>query len=159
MNEILITMEQAETNNKTKGNEMDTTTAPPPPKRIIVLDDEETMRDLIKLFIERHTPNIAFEMCKNGNEAMDRLLDGNPAMFITDICHPKLDAYAMLTWIESRQAAFPIIIVSGNDAACLMDRFASTLNIQFFPKPIKIEDFSNLFPTANASDKKIPHHE
>jgi len=40
-----------------------------------------------------------------------------------------------------------------------MDRFASTLNIQFFPKPIKIEDFSNLFPTANASDKKIPHHE
>jgi len=82
--------------------------------QILIIDDEQTMRLLLKDFLEKNGYDAV--VAKDGKEALEWLEGHLPSLIICDIQMPNMDGYEFLKKV--RQRGFtkhtPIVMLSGS---------------------------------------------
>ena len=81
-------------------------------KRILLVDDSRAVRQLLKFTLERHM-NLAIYEAENGVEAVNKLMDNDFDLVITDIRMPQMDGLSLIRKVRSEISTdIPIIVVS-----------------------------------------------
>lgn len=78
---------------------------------ILVVDDEEDVRDLLSRFLTRR--GYIVETVKDGEEAIERVLETQPDIVLLDIRLPKVDGLNVLRKLREEASEVAIITMSG----------------------------------------------
>jgi DNA-binding response OmpR family regulator len=78
---------------------------------ILVVDDEEDVRDLLSRFLTRR--GYIVETVKDGEEAIERVLETQPDIVLLDIRLPKVDGLNVLRKLREEASDVAIITMSG----------------------------------------------
>ncbi len=108
-------------------------------KTILVADDEESIREIVRLHLEKQGYNVITS--KNGEEAIDALEEFEISLAITDIKMPKVDGFGVLDYVKTHCSYVPVIVLTGyidvETAVTSMKKGA----IDYVSKPIKRDEF------------------
>jgi CheY-like chemotaxis protein len=79
----------------------------------LVVDDSMLVRHTVSRFLEAR--GFAVETATNGNEALERLATGLPAVIITDLEMPKMSGLDLISALTARPetAAIPVVVLAG----------------------------------------------
>jgi two-component system chemotaxis response regulator CheY len=80
---------------------------------ILVIDDEQQMRRLMSRILK--SAGHAVHEAVNGREGIQRFLQLQPALVITDIVMPDLDGIETIRAIRQHNPAVPILAISGTN--------------------------------------------
>ncbi len=81
-------------------------------KRILIVDDSATMRQLIRMVLQKR-PTFEMEEATDGQQALERLGKGGVDLLITDINMPNLDGLALVRAVRTQLKSFiPIVIIT-----------------------------------------------
>ncbi len=78
--------------------------------RVLIVEDEPKMARL--LMDGLHSHGLAVELCLRGDEALERLRDGNFDAAVLDVMLPKINGLAITRKLRERGSTLPILIVS-----------------------------------------------
>jgi DNA-binding NarL/FixJ family response regulator len=84
-------------------------------KRILVADDSESIRMVIRTFLEGHE---GFEVCgeaANGADAIEKAKQLKPDLIILDLAMPRMNGAAAASILKSTMPDVPIILFSMYD--------------------------------------------
>jgi two-component system, chemotaxis family, chemotaxis protein CheY len=84
-------------------------------KRILIADDSETIRKVIRTFLEGHE---GFEVCgeaANGVDAIEKAKELKPDLIILDLAMPRMNGAAAASILKSTMPDVPIILFSMYD--------------------------------------------
>lgn len=109
-------------------------------KRVLVVDDSAIVRNIHSFMLKSG----GFEVVEasNGYEAMEKLLESQFDLVVTDVNMPKMDGYSLCEAIrkESQYAETPIIIISTeSEAEDKLRGFKAGANV-YVIKPVKSEE-------------------
>ncbi|MBF0350598.1 MAG: response regulator [SAR324 cluster bacterium] len=109
-------------------------------KRVLVVDDSAIVRNIHSFMLKSG----GFEVVEasNGYEAMEKLLESQFDLIVTDVNMPKMDGYALCEAIrkESQYTQTPIIIISTeSEAEDKLKGFKAGANL-YVIKPVKSEE-------------------
>jgi CheY-like chemotaxis protein len=79
--------------------------------RILVIDDDHAVRLTIQVFLEREGHEVI--CASDGNEGLRAFTSDSPQLIITDIIMPNKEGIETIMQIRQRDAAIPIIAMSG----------------------------------------------
>ncbi len=109
---------------------------------ILVVEDNANVLELLEVTLRfKGYPVVT---ARNGQEALQAIVNERPAIIITDILMPKLDGYSLAHAVrkDPRTAMIPIIFISATYITPDDKKFALSLGaIRFIEKPIDTEDF------------------
>ncbi|MBF0237002.1 MAG: response regulator [SAR324 cluster bacterium] len=109
-------------------------------KRVLVVDDSAIVRNIHSFMLKSG----GFEVVEasNGYEAMEKLLESQFDLIVTDVNMPKMDGYALCEAIrkEAQYTQTPIIIISTeSEAEDKLKGFKAGANL-YVIKPVKSEE-------------------
>jgi DNA-binding response OmpR family regulator len=80
--------------------------------KALVVDDSEGVRESLSVLLKRR--GIRPVMAGNAGAAMERFLEEDFDLIVTDLDMPGTNGLALIRWIRIRRPFLPVIIVSGN---------------------------------------------
>lgn len=81
-------------------------------KRILVVDDDADVAEPLRLALSRFYD---VDFVANGAEATTRFADARYDAVVLDLMMPVMDGVAFKRWLDARQIAIPVLLVSGSD--------------------------------------------
>lgn len=106
-------------------------------ERILIVDDEESSRELCRLALDQ--PEREIVLCRDAQQALERLQNGNFDLVITDMVMPGLSGLELLERIKAQQEDLPVVLMSGRgsiqDAVQAMRLGAEDFVEKPFPDP------------------------
>jgi two-component system, chemotaxis family, chemotaxis protein CheY len=101
-------------------------------QRILVMEDDATTRQFLRSSLEK--AGYAVTVCKNGQEGVAEFAKSKFDLVITDISMPLVDGIDAILLISKKDAAVPIIAVSGTSRSesllKVADYFAADATLQ-----------------------------
>src|SRR3982074_870445 len=97
-------------------------------KRILVADDSESIRMVIRTFLEGHE---GFEVCgeaANGADAIEKAKELKPDLIILDLAMPRMNGAAAASVLKRRMPKTPIILFTIYDGV-MGKALASAVNV------------------------------
>ena len=79
--------------------------------RVLVVDDEESVLDLLGRFLTRR--GYIVDTARDGEEAVDRILESPPDIVLLDIRLPKMDGLQVLRRLKEEGSDVAVITMSG----------------------------------------------
>ena len=80
--------------------------------RILVVEDERAMREIIRDYLTAH--GLECDLARDGEEALDLLLDHDYDAILLDVLMPRLDGFGVCELIR-RQSRVPIVLLTALD--------------------------------------------
>lgn len=108
---------------------------------ILVVEDIAAIRELIQVQLTLRGYQVI--TARDGQEALDMVAEGKPAVIVTDILMPRVDGFALAHRLRSdpRTTRIPIIFLSATYVSAEDERFALNLGaLRFLPKPIDADE-------------------
>ena len=107
-------------------------------KRILVADDEPHMSRVIELFLQREGYRV--DLVRDGQEALDAILESPPDLLITDIQMPRLTGKGLCLELEKRLPAreFRIIVMTSMTDREHREWSGSLRDAMFIEKPVSM---------------------
>jgi len=109
---------------------------------ILVVEDIPNILELLEVTLRfKGYPVVT---ARNGQEALDRIAEQQPALVITDILMPKMDGFALVQRLRTdpETSHIPIIILSATYVTPEDRNFAINLGaVRFLEKPVDTEEF------------------
>ena len=117
--------------------------------KVMIVDDENDIVELIRFVLERDGHQVF--SAKNGKEALEKVVDVNPDLIISDIMMPEMDGYTMNTRLQAMDEtrSIPVIILTAKgqmrDLFVLGSNVVSFMEKPFDPKGLreKIKEILN----------------
>lgn len=81
----------------------------PPPKTILVVDDEQTIREVVRRYLERE--GYAVHEAEDGYEALDAIQEQPPDLIVLDLMLPGIDGLTITRHLHGRYR-IPILILT-----------------------------------------------
>jgi DNA-binding response OmpR family regulator len=106
-----------------------------PKERILIADDDPGMR--LALLIRLRANNYEVTCVGDGLSVVAEARRSNPDLIILDLGLPGGDGFTVLDMLQSepREAAIPVIVLSGRDRATNVDRALDAGATMFLQKP------------------------
>ncbi len=105
--------------------------------RILVVDDDPSIQDILRIILEKNGYNV--HLATDGEEAVQRFLDVQPDLVISDISMPKGDGFNVAILIRSKDQEgkkTPILLISAfYDDRANQDNAERCGADAFLPKP------------------------
>lgn len=80
--------------------------------KILIVDDEPEIRNFLRLYLENE--GYKAEEAGNGNDALNRIAEGDISLCLLDVMMPGIDGFHVLKKIRER-SNIPVIILSAKD--------------------------------------------
>jgi len=82
--------------------------------KVLIVDDEKHVREAIRYFVpwQEHGVSEIYE-AKNGQEAIDIIMEQRPAVIFTDMRMPLVDGAELLEWLHTHSPRSKTIVISG----------------------------------------------
>ncbi|HPR17026.1 MAG TPA: response regulator [Candidatus Cloacimonadota bacterium] len=81
--------------------------------KILVVDDEESMTDFLKVELEEGCSDLEVIVKNTGYEALNRIMQGDINLVITDIAMPDMDGYELFHRTQEYDENIPVIMMTG----------------------------------------------
>ena len=81
--------------------------------KILVVDDEKSVTEYLKLELEECCPDLEVITQNTGYEALNRLMQGDINLLLTDIAMPDMDGYELFSRAKDYDENLPIIMMTG----------------------------------------------
>lgn len=88
--------------------------------RILIADDEAMNRELLRAMLEQHGHEV--EEAADGEDAVDKIAHGRPAVVLMDIRMPRMDGFSALSKLRANPATSSIPVVAVTAFAMDADR-------------------------------------
>lgn len=114
---------------------------------ILIVDDDDIYIYIAKKSVKDACPKAEVFVCKNGQEALDKLLSLNPDILLLDINMPVMNGWGLLDnlMLKNSSLDFPIFIVSSSLDENDKEKAASYDFVKgYIQKPISKEKIENL---------------
>ena len=113
----------------------------PLPPTIMVVEDDDDNRLMLRTLLEMKGYRVA--EARDGEEAVEALRRGKPALILVDLQLPRLNGFALARRVrqDERLRAVPIVVVSGHDPAHHRKLAVAAGCNEYITKPI---DFGRL---------------
>jgi DNA-binding response OmpR family regulator len=108
--------------------------------RVLVGEDDIHDRYFLERGFKEVCPDVQLEVLQSGQEIIAYLEDTShplPALLIVDSMMPKIDGFAVLTWLRSKEKfdGVPVVIFSGNDYGKNVEKALELGATEFVKKP------------------------
>lgn len=108
-------------------------------KRILVVDDELVIREGVKRVLEG-TGELVVESCSSGQHAMERLLDEDFDLVITDLKMPGMSGMEVVQTLKSIYPDVPVVMITGYANVATAVEAMKYGAADYIPKPFKPQD-------------------
>ena len=107
--------------------------------RILIVDDDPDTRLLLSMGLKR--AGFAVTTATNGQEAMQRLLEGNFAIILVDLMMPVMDGIRFLRWLrEDAKITLPAVVLSSSIGGTLIAEATAAGATRFLVKPVQLPE-------------------
>ncbi|MFC1549237.1 response regulator [Candidatus Omnitrophota bacterium] len=106
-------------------------------KKILVCDDEEGVRESLHLILENHCD---LDFASSGNEAIEKIKDGNFDVLILDIKMPVKDGLETLEEIQNIYPKLKVIIATGYQSVEMASKAVKLGAIDYITKPFERDE-------------------
>jgi DNA-binding NtrC family response regulator len=119
--------------------------SPPPAEHnltvrgLLLVEDEETARNKLQALLQAD-PALHVESVRDGDQALQRLLENNYSILITDLRMPKLDGMQLLKEVQRRGLPVTVIVMTGHGS---IDEAVQAIRMgayDFLTKPIDVDN-------------------
>jgi excisionase family DNA binding protein len=100
---------------------------------VLVVDDDEQLREIVRLSLEAEGYSV--REAGGADEALAAIEDQAPDLVLLDIVMPEIDGWQMLTRMQERHGAIPVIMFSGQADDASAGRAAAEGASGFVGKP------------------------
>lgn len=127
-------------------------------KKILVADDDPNILEMMRVNLSSNYDVIC---CDNGEMTLEKVKTEKPDLLILDVMMPKIDGYTLDLELKDVEetANIPVIIITGrSDIKHLFDETKSAKFVNWFEKPIDIEQVikcvDKILATPNKTKKR-----
>lgn len=104
---------------------------------VLYVEDDLDIRAQVQTFLQRRVGTLW--LAENGREGLEKYLEHQPDIVVTDVRMPHMDGLAMAAKIKQHNAAVPVIVVTAfNDVDYLLAAIESGID-RYVLKPVKTE--------------------
>ncbi|MCK5738544.1 sigma-54-dependent Fis family transcriptional regulator, partial [bacterium] len=117
-----------------------------PKEKILLADDEEYITEALTILLEDCGYHV--DSAKNGEEALNKLINETYSLVLADLCMPKLDGLALLSEIKERDLLTEVIIITGQGT---INSAVESMRIgayDYLTKPVEPERLLSIVPKA-----------
>jgi DNA-binding NtrC family response regulator len=108
-------------------------------RRVLIVEDNDTARKQLQQLLQVD-PQFEVHTTGDGKEALQRLLDGNYSLMITDLRMPQLDGMELIRAVQQRGLPVTVIVTTGHGS---IDEAVQAIRLgayDFLTKPINVEN-------------------
>jgi two-component system response regulator AtoC len=112
---------------------------PLPPRGVLIVEDEEKSRNKLQELLQVD-PELRVDTTKDGDQALQRLLENNYSILITDLRMPRLDGMQLLKEVQRRGLPVTVIVMTGYGS---IDEAVQAIRMgayDFLTKPIDVDN-------------------
>ena len=101
---------------------------------MLVVEDSAATRDMLRRTLEREGWSVT--EAENGQAALERLAQAQPALILLDLMMPKMDGFKFLTELRShvRWASIPVIVITAIDLTRENQRMLNNSTVEILQK-------------------------
>jgi DNA-binding NtrC family response regulator len=111
-------------------------------KKILIVDDNPNMSvllsDILEIFEYEGT------QAEDGEEALNKLKEGNYAMVFTDLRMPKMYGIDLLKAIKNQHPQLPVVVITGYSLGETQNLLLTERADGFLNKPFKVNEIKDL---------------
>ncbi|MGE5851218.1 MAG: sigma-54-dependent transcriptional regulator, partial [Candidatus Methylomirabilota bacterium] len=125
--------------------------------RILVVDDEESMREFLRILLEKEGHKVA--TAGDGAAAVSLATSQNVDLIISDIKMPRLDGVGLLGELRQHGLEIPVIMVTAyasSDSAIQAMKHGA---FDYITKPFKVDEIRLVIQRALARPERRPRGE
>ncbi|HEY8280534.1 MAG TPA: response regulator [Bdellovibrionota bacterium] len=109
-------------------------------KKVLVADDDEAIQICMEDISAQEGWNLSY--ARDGAECLEKIRVENPALIILDQRMPRMTGEEVLTRLEARGDAPPVILISAEKDLQRLKRFPFIIKV--LSKPFDLDDFVGL---------------
>jgi DNA-binding NtrC family response regulator len=110
-----------------------------PPRGVLIVEDEEGARNKLQALLQTDA-GLRVDTTKDGDQALQRLLENNYSVLITDLRMPRLDGMQLLKEVQRRGLPVTVIVTTGYGS---IDEAVQAIRMgayDFLTKPIDVDN-------------------
>jgi two-component system cell cycle sensor histidine kinase/response regulator CckA len=124
-----------------------------PGRTILVVDDEESVRDVVRRFLEIAGHRV--HEAESGRDALEWLNKGRAAdLVVLDLMIPREDAAATLQGLRRKRPGLPVLLCTGLPQAEPAPALLSRPSVSLIRKPFRMNELWSAVRLALASDSR-----
>lgn len=129
-------------------------------KRILVADDEPHMSRVIELYLRRQGYEV--DLVRDGQEALESILQNPPDVLITDIQMPRMTGQALCMELQKRlpDRSFRIIVMTSMTDREHREWSGAMRDASFMEKPVSMRSLVSTLSSyfADRQTARVPAH-
>jgi DNA-binding NtrC family response regulator len=121
--------------------------APKPALKIVLVEDETVLVQLFRIYLRAIFPAASIVAFHDGDAAWAHLDQESPDLLISDLKHPGMDGFEMLSRLAQKGVAYPILIISGFVSSGIRQAChcaGPRLRVHYLSKPFEMQKFFDL---------------
>ncbi|MBV8820743.1 MAG: response regulator [Acidobacteriaceae bacterium] len=126
----------------------------PPGKSILLVDDDPVTHDLVRAMLAREPHHI--EGVFSGEEALEKLLDGEYDLVLSDIRMPGMDGLTLLNKIHEERPGTKVVVMTAESTPAKVVRAIHEKAFNYLSKPFSRDA---LIETVNAALDSVVAHD
>ena len=119
---------------------------------VAVVDDDESVRRALARLIR--SAGLDADIFPSGDEFLETLTDHRPDCVVLDLHMPKVDGFAVQSWLAKAGIQIPVIVLTGHDTPEAQARAMKGGAVAYFRKPVDGEALLSAIARAVSGGKE-----
>jgi two-component system cell cycle response regulator len=109
-----------------------------PADKILIVDDDKFNLELIGTYIDSF--GYEYDVAEDGEEAVQKLQEGNFTIVLTDMIMPRMDGMQLLKYIQEYNPKIGVIVVTGHSKTFTYTALIKAGASDFISKPFNVDE-------------------
>ncbi len=111
-------------------------------KKVLIVDDNPNMSALLQEMLEVF--DYESIRASDGQEALERVSEGNVSLIITDMRMPNMTGMELLCLVKEKNPKLPVVLISGYSMGLLENEASDVQPDGFLGKPLLMSDVEKM---------------
>jgi DNA-binding response OmpR family regulator len=117
-------------------------------KKVLIVDDDQEMLLSLKDGLEKYNESFSIVIAHDGQSAIDKLKTTPISLVVTDLKMPKVNGFAVLSFIVEHYPEIPVIIITAYGTPDLEKRSQDGGAVGWIEKPFMVDDLAKKIITT-----------